>query len=153
MGIIPLEAKGMGCESETMKVLRRAGQKVTPQRIMVLSALRHAGGHKTAADLLAEVRRQYPFVDISTIYRTLAAAKDLRLVAEVRMGGGEVEYEWVGQDRHHHLICRRCGEVSRIDDAYLGGLAAALLEDYGFRADLDHFAIFGLCRRCGEEGS
>jgi hypothetical protein len=43
--------------------------------------------------------------------------------------------------------------VSRIDDAYLGRLAAALLEDYGFRADLDHFAISGLCRRCGEEGS
>ncbi len=141
----------MSCESETVNTLRRAGQKVTPQRIVILSALRHAGRHMTAAELLEEVRRQFPFVDISTVYRTLGAAKELRLVTEVRMGGGETEYEWVGQGRHHHLICRRCGEVSRIDDAYLGGLAAALLEDYGFRADLDHFAIFGICRRCGGE--
>ena len=27
-------------------------------------------------------------------------------------------------------------------------MAALLLRDYGFRAEMDHLAIFGLCREC-----
>jgi Fur family ferric uptake transcriptional regulator len=42
--------------------------------------------------------------------------------------------------------------VSRLDSSYLDGLATALLEDHGFAADIDHFAIFGLCRRCRRQG-
>ncbi len=142
----------MGCEEEVVTTLRKAGQKATPQRIAVLSALRHSGRHMTASELLAEAKRQIPVLEISTVYRTLAAAKELRLVGEARMGTGEVEYEWLGQNRHHHLICRQCGQVERIEDTYLASLAIALFENYGFRADLDHFAIFGICRNCQKGG-
>jgi Fur family ferric uptake transcriptional regulator len=137
----------MGCEAETVRALKRAGHKVTPQRILILSALRHAGRHVTAAEILDEVRRQYPYVDASTVYRTLAAARELGLVSEAHLGG-EAQFEWTRGDRHHHIICRGCGQVSRLDSSYLDGLATALLEDHGFAADIDHFAIFGLCRRC-----
>jgi Fur family ferric uptake transcriptional regulator len=62
--------------------------------------------------------------------------------------GGDTEYEWVGGDRHHHLICRACGGETLLDNSYLDSLAADLLEDHGFKADLDHFAITGLCAGC-----
>lgn len=141
----------MSCESDTARALRGAGQKVTPQRMLILSTVRHAGDHITASQILEEVRRTYPYIDVSTVYRTLAAAKDLRLVSETNMGSGDNQFEWVGRNRHHHLICRSCGQVSSLDSDYLDGLATALLEDHGFQADLDHFAIFGLCRRCRDE--
>jgi Fur family ferric uptake transcriptional regulator len=64
------------------------------------------------------------------------------------MGGGESEYEWVSKDRHHHLICRSCGAVKSLDNSYLDGLATLLFEEQGFRADLGHFAIFGICPNC-----
>jgi Fur family ferric uptake transcriptional regulator len=138
----------MSCESETASVLRTAGQKVTPQRMLILCAVRHHQHHVTTADVLDEVRRSYPFIDVSTVYRTLNSARDLRLVNEMYRSGGETEYEWVGAERHHHVICRACGSESVLDASYLGSLAAALLEDQGFQADLDHFAISGLCREC-----
>ncbi len=142
----------MPCESETALVLRDAGQKVTPQRMLILSSVRHAGHHVTAADVLDEVRRAYPYLDASTVYRTLNAAADLGLVSQTDMGGGEAVYEWMGGgDRHHHLICRGCGLVSSLDNSYLDSLATALYEELGFRADLGHFAIFGLCRECQEK--
>jgi Fur family ferric uptake transcriptional regulator len=138
----------MSCESETAVALRSAGQKVTPQRMLILSTVRHAGGHVTASEILEEVRRSYPYVDPSTVYRTLAAAKDLRVVSETNMGPGDTEFEWSAKRRHHHLICRACGNVTSLDNDYLDGLASALLEDEGFQADIDHFAIFGLCATC-----
>jgi Fur family ferric uptake transcriptional regulator len=138
----------MSCETETATALRGAGQKITPQRMLILSAVRHAREHVTANGILDEVRRSYPFVDASTVYRTLGSAAGLGLVSETNMGSGDTEFEWVGADRHHHLICRTCGNVTSLDNSYLDGLATALYDDQGFQADIGHFAIFGICRGC-----
>jgi Fur family ferric uptake transcriptional regulator len=138
----------MSCETDTAALLRSAGQKVTPQRLLILSCLRHAGGHVTAGQILEEAKRSYPFIDASTVYRTLAAAKELRLVSETNLGSGDNLFEWLGADRHHHLICRQCGQVASLEESHLGQLAAALERDTGFHADLDHIAIFGTCKTC-----
>jgi Fur family ferric uptake transcriptional regulator len=116
---------------------------------MILSALRHASGHQTASEIYDFVREEYPYVDISTVYRTLTVLKALRLVSETDMGTGEAIYEWVrGEGRHHHLICRNCGPVGELDHAHLENLGAEILSESGFKPDLDHFAIFGLCPSC-----
>jgi Fur family ferric uptake transcriptional regulator len=141
----------MGCESDTATTLREAGQKVTPQRMLILSAVRHAGHHLKASDILEDVRRTYPYVDASTVYRTLGSAAELGLVSGTDMGAGDTEFEWVGADRHHHLVCRSCGQVTSLDNTYLDGLATALHDDLGFQADIGHFAIFGVCRGCRKE--
>jgi len=136
----------MSCETETAVVLRDAGQKITPQRMLILSTLRHAARHVTASVVLDAVRRSYPFVDVSTVYRTLGSAAELGLVSETDMGAGDAQFEWIGRDRHHHLICRSCGGVSSLDNSYLDSLATALYDEQGFQADLGHFAKFGVCK-------
>ena len=138
----------MSCEPETAVALRHAGQKITPQRMLILSTLRHAGRHITAPAVLDEVRRFYPYVDASTVYRTLGSAAELGLVSETDMGAGDTQFEWIGRDRHHHLICRSCGGVGSLDNSYLDSLATALYGEQGFKADLGHFAIFGVCQNC-----
>lgn len=143
----------MACDDDTVAVLRRAGQKVTPQRLMVLTALRHAAGHPTAAEIFAQVRESYPYVDISTVYRTLASLKELRLVTETDMGTGDLRYEWAGATPHHHLICEHCGHVTELDHRHMADLGDTVLREHGFHANLDHFAIFGLCRECSAAGT
>jgi Fur family ferric uptake transcriptional regulator len=139
----------MSCEKDTADLLRASGQKVTPQRLLILSCLRHAGGHVTASQILEEARRSYPYIDASTVYRTLAAAKDLRLVSETNLGAGDNLFEWLGaEDRHHHLICKSCGQVTQLDESHLASLTRSLQRETGFQADLDHIAIFGLCKEC-----
>ena len=139
----------MSCETDTVQVLRETGHKATPQRLMILAALRHAEGHLTANDIYDQVRVAYPYVDISTVYRTLSVLKELRAVSETKMGSGDTSYEWVHkQGRHHHLICQTCDGVASLDDHYLENLGAEIMADYGFMPDMDHFAIFGLCESC-----
>ena len=138
----------MSCETQTVEVLRETGQKATPQRMMILSALRHAQGHVTAGDIFEQVHREYPTVDISTVYRTLGVLTDLRLVSETDMGG-DTTYEWVqARGRHHHLVCRECDRIVELDHEYLESLGSEILAKSGFKPDLDHFAIFGLCSDC-----
>ena len=141
----------MGCEAKTVELLRETGHKMTPQRMMILTSLRHASGHLTAAEIFERVKEKYPYVDISTVYRTLTVLKDLHLIAETDMGVGDATFEWVAAERHHHLICRQCNGVTQLDHHYLAEVGARIEHDLRFRADLDHFAIFGLCATCRHE--
>ena len=138
----------MSCETDTAELLRAAGQKVTPQRIIIFGCLRHAEGHVTAAQILEQARKAYPYIDPSTVYRTLASGKEMRLVTETNLGSGDTLFEWVGRTRHHHLVCRNCGGVSELDEKRLDELSATLERETGFLPDLEHMAIFGLCRSC-----
>jgi Fur family transcriptional regulator, ferric uptake regulator len=141
----------MSCESTTVDALRESGHKMTPQRMMILTSLRHANGHLSAAKIFDEVRAAYPYVDISTVYRTLAVLKDMRLISETHMGGGDATFEWVASEPHHHLICRKCDGVTLLDHHYLERLESEIAADLGFLADIDHFAIFGLCAECADD--
>ena len=80
----------MSCEDETADLLRRAGHKMTPQRLLIVRALRHAEGHVSAAQIAEQVREDYPFVDVSTVYRTLDVLKRMRLATSTDMGAGDV---------------------------------------------------------------
>ena len=145
----------MSCETDTMQALRGAGHKLTPQRLMIVGILRHATGHLTAQEVHQRVREDYPYVDLSTVYRTLAVLRDMHLVTETDMGTGDLRYEWLHADRHHHLICRGCQSVQSLAYEYLENLGAEVFDDHGFRVDLDHIALFGLCSSClaaGEPG-
>ncbi len=143
----------MTCEQETATTLRDAGFRVTPQRLLIASALRHAGRHLSAAEIADEVRTVYPVVELSTVYRTLEMLKRLHLATATDMGGDDLLFEWSAGERHHHLICSACRKTEVLDHAYLEGLAQQVDEDLGFQADLHHFAIFGVCRRCREQAA
>ncbi len=138
----------MSCEEDTAELLRQAGHKLTPQRLLILRALRHAEGHVSATQIADEVREQYPFVDVSTVYRTLDVLKRMRLITETDMGASDAVFEWAAPRPHHHLICSACGDVAELGHAYLEGLAEKIRAGFGFAPDLHHFAIFGLCREC-----
>jgi Fur family transcriptional regulator, ferric uptake regulator len=143
----------VSCEDDTADLLRHAGHKMTPQRLMIVRALRHADGHMSAAQIVDQVRGDYPFVDVSTVYRTLDVLKRMRLATSTDMGSGDVLFEWVPDQPHHHLICTGCGYVSEIEHRYLLGLEESVRDDFGFSPDMHHFAIFGLCRGCQDAGS
>lgn len=138
----------MSCEDETADLLRRAGHKMTPQRLMIVRVLRHADGHVSAAQIADQVRGVYPFVDVSTVYRTLDVLKRMRLATSTDMGSGDAVFEWAPEQPHHHLICSSCGFVTELGHEYLDKLAQRIGTDFGFSPDLTHFAIFGQCRGC-----
>ena len=136
---------------ELHEVLRKAGQRLTPQRMMVLSVLTERGGHMSAEEILAMIRQEYPYLNLSTVYRTLDLFVELGLVAQTDLGEGVRQFELVGSHPHHHLICQRCGDIIEVSDDLLGPLRQTLREQFGFKARMDHFAIFGICRSCREQ--
>ncbi|MFQ5380253.1 MAG: Fur family transcriptional regulator, partial [Dehalococcoidia bacterium] len=126
----------------------RAGYRPTPQRLMIARALRHAEGHISAPHLAEVIGHQFPGVDVSTVYRTLDVLRNMKVITSTDLGTGDVMFEWSAAEPHHHAICSSCGEVTELPHSIFAQLADDLDDGLGFRADLDHFAIFGLCREC-----
>jgi len=130
--------------------LTEQGYRLTPQRIMVISAIEDSDGHISAEEIYAQVIAKYPQVNISTVYRTLGLLKRLGLVTETDLGEGRVRYHPVGKGHHHHLVCQDCGTIIDLDESVLTSLKGALLREYQFSADLRHLAIFGRCVQCSK---
>ena len=130
--------------------LRRLGYRLTPQRSLILSIVQSRDDHFRAEDVYAEVVRRYPHVNLSTVYRTLELLASLGLVTSTDMGERCWRYHPVEKGRHHHLVCQKCGGIQELEEAALQPLADRLWSEYGFRANLGHFAIFGCCAACRE---
>ncbi len=124
------------------------GYRLTPQRIMILSAIENSDSHISAEEIYSQIVAKYPNVNISTVYRTLELLKQLGLVTETDLGEGRVRYHSAEKGHHHHLICRECGAIIDLDESLLAPLKGALLREYGFSADLKHLAIQGRCVKC-----
>ena len=128
--------------------LSKQGYRLTPQRLMILSAIESSDDHISAEEIYTQVVEKYPNVNISTVYRTLDLLTRLGLVTETDLGGGRVRYHPVEKGHHHHLVCRECGAIIDLDESLLSPLKDALLHEHGFIADLKHLAIMGRCVNC-----
>ncbi len=131
-----------------LETLRAAGYRLTPQRESVLAVIADSEAHLNAEEILQRVRTRYPYLNRSAVYRSLDLLTQLGLVTQTDLGQGRVEYELHQHPHHHHLVCRDCGAITRVDHTYFHSLEKRLLEKYGFEAELDHFAIFGHCQKC-----
>jgi Fur family ferric uptake transcriptional regulator len=128
--------------------LAERGYRLTPQRIMIISAIENSDQHISVEEIYAQIVVKYPTVNISTVYRTMELLKRLNLVTETDLGEGRVRYHPAEKGHHHHLVCKECGDIIDLDESLLGTLKSALLQEYRFSADLKHLAIMGTCANC-----
>ncbi|MCS6844298.1 MAG: transcriptional repressor [Caldilineales bacterium] len=139
----------MTCHARVIAQLREAGVRLTPQRAMVLEALFHHPGHATVEEVHRRVQAQSPYVDLSTVYRTLALLKRQGVVGELHVEGQPARYEAVRAEMdHHHAVCSRCGRILEVAPTALDALREELLTAHGFHAHLVHCCIPGLCAEC-----
>lgn len=134
-------------EQNVSEQVREQGFRMTPQRQMVLDAVCEQGGHVSANDVIATVQQQAPALNRATVYRVLQFLCDLHLVTRTEIGGQAV-YELARETPHHHLVCRLCGQIVELPNRYFEPLAAQLLQDHAFHAELNHLAISGVCAHC-----
>ena len=129
--------------------LHAQGYRLTPQRQMILQAVRQAADHVTPDEVYAAVHWQNPAVSRATIYRTLDFLCEVRLIHALYWGG-QMYYEIAANRPHHHLVCRACGGMAECEPALLQVLFEAVEKKHHFLIDMDHVALFGLCRQCRE---
>ncbi len=135
-----------GGPSALRRTLHQRGLRMTPQRQLVLDAVRELG-HATPEQICTQVQHAAPAVNITTVYRSLDLLERIGLVRHTHLGHGAPTYS-EQEHQHVHLVCHSCGTVTESPTDLMDGLAARLLVESDFVLDPSHVALSGRCRTC-----
>lgn len=139
------------------QVLRDKKLRATSQRLVILEAMENLESsahhrHLTARDVFEAVQGVLPGINVTTVYRTLEGLNQVGLVDLMMTSKDQVRFSLRhSQQRHGHLVCRRCGTVDTIDIQPLARFSEEIFSQFGFRVEPDHLTLSGQCSRCLQE--
>jgi Fur family peroxide stress response transcriptional regulator len=140
--------------SAMLRDLRRAGLKVTPQRMAIVRLFAGDTSHPTAQDLYERLRPSFPSMSFATVYNTLDALARAGLAGTVRLPGkrGDAARFDPNTTPHHHAVCDACGAVVDIAAGTLAPSAGTTTKlrrvAPGFEVRTVERIYRGLCSRC-----
>ena len=123
--------------------------KPTRQQTAVAEALASVDGFTSAQALHGVLRQRGQSVGLTTVYRHLQSLADAGAVDVLRTDEGESVYRrCVGDEHHHHLVCRQCGATVEVTGKAVETWAASVASSHGF-TDISHtLEVFGVCPAC-----
>lgn len=134
-------------DTDPVDVLRTAGMRVTKPRVAVLAAL--AGRPHADTDTLARAARaELGAVSIQAVYDVLRALTDADVVRRIEPAGSPARFELKRDDNHHHVVCRRCGDVADVDCVVGERPCLTASQAHGFVIDEAEVTYWGLCPGC-----
>jgi Fur family ferric uptake transcriptional regulator len=132
----------------TPERLRAAGERVTPQRLLVAEALAATDRQLTADQLWHRLRRRSPKIGRATVFRTVEALVTAGVARRFELDNHVYGYAACDAAHHHHLACSQCGRVEEIDEGYVSPVAARVATETGFVIDDARLDFYGRCARC-----
>ncbi len=137
-----------------LRDLKRAGLKLTPQRIAIVRLFAGDESHPTAQDLFERLRPEFPSMSFATVYNTLDTLARTGLAGTVRLPGkrGDAARFDPNTSPHHHAVCDACGTVVDIAASSMAPTPAATRKlrraAPGFSIRTVERTYRGLCSRC-----
>ena len=139
----------MGVESdktEKMSVaLKKAGIRVTRQRIALLSVLAEADDHPDAVDLHNRAKEIEPSVSLATVYRTLSVLEEGGVVHRHAFDGGGARFETSHEAHHDHILDVDTGEVVEFQSDKIEQLQDEIARELGY--EVVHHRLELYCRK------
>lgn len=153
--------------------LRRAGLKVTPQRVAIVRELAGDPTHPTAQELFERLRGSdhssgVPSMSFATVYNTLDALARSGLCESLALAPGATRFD-ANMHPHNHAVCDLCGMVRDVPSqtpapasaspSQRAGSGAVAPLDGGVPTSIAGFAVRaveqiyrGVCAACREAG-
>ena len=136
----------------TARRLRKAGQRVTSQRLAVAAALASSSRQVTAQELWEQMRPSHRQLGRATVFRTLEALSEAGLARRLEREGHVYAYVACRPAHHHHLACRVCGTVEEIGEELVAEISRRARLDLGFQIEDARLDFYGVCRTCAAAG-
>ncbi len=130
------------------KLLEHTQLKVTPQRLAILKEISKYG-HIDLDSIYKNLSKAFPSMSLATVYKNLHILKEEKVIKELNIDNAKNKYEIAAQPKHHHFVCKQCGQVT---DIFLDmSQIEEQVRNNGF--DVDHCEVYcyGVCDKCREK--
>jgi Fur family ferric uptake transcriptional regulator len=136
--------------SQWKERIRGQAGRVTRSRQVILDALLRLRCPSTPKQIAEALGART--CDLATVYRSMTLFEQMGLVHRIDFGDGLARFEMADDDptghQHHHLLCRQCDRIVRLDDCVLGEVESSLARRYGFVEIRHRLEFFGVCPEC-----
>lgn len=124
--------------------------RMTKNRKLIYNILEASAMPLSAKEIYDQVKNQGSEIWLSTIYRSLEAFEEKKLIIKAQIpGSDEHHYILCSEGHHHYAICLSCKKIIENIQCPMGEYES-LLSEQGFRV-VDHkFIIYGYCEECKE---
>ncbi len=131
-------------------LLRERGNRLTPQRVAILTALIENETHPTAEQVHKQILKTFPTTSLATVYKTIKLLKDVGEILELEFGDDRSRFDARKPHSHPHMICTSCGAIMDSELDNFDVLIDKLALDTGFSVQSHRFDIFGTCASCSK---
>jgi len=130
----------------SVNLCREHGLAMTVQRRAILEELVSRRDHPSADQIFETVGERVPGLSRTTVYRVLEAFVRAGAARKVPHPDAVARFDPIFE-RHHHLLCDRCGRLYDLEDSEVSGFApprslgSFVIRDYSIN-------FTGVCAEC-----
>jgi Fur family transcriptional regulator, ferric uptake regulator len=139
--------------------LKQCGCKLTlPRQGIITFLTKNPVKHFTADEIYFELKKKFPNIGLTTIYRTLELLVQNGLLSKFEIGDGKSRYEisadTTSADHHHHLTCIKCGKIINYNNFIeeeidlLKKIEVSLSKQHKFKITNHVIQFQGICHDC-----
>jgi Fur family peroxide stress response transcriptional regulator len=129
------------------QLCRKAGLKITPQRLGIYKELVKSKEHPSADMLWQKVRKTFPSISLDTVHRTLLTISKIG-AAFIVEGSGDVKRFDGGMESHQHFRCTQCRRIIDFHHAPFDSIAIPPELADSFLIVRSTVYLEGICRYC-----
>ena len=131
---------------QIITILRDEGFRITPQRTAIVDYLLKTDDHPSAELIHKVIRKRYPMVSLSTVYKTLDLLREKKMVNEIEVDG-ESRFD-AHTDEHINLVCMKCGKIEDVDEDSLKEIQTRAAKKSKYVILRSSFELSGYCSNC-----
>lgn len=124
-------------------------QRNTKQRQLILDTVQTRCDHPTAEEIYQEVQAVDSKISRGTVYRNLGILVQNGEILHVKLPKAD-RFE-PRQSLHYHLLCKSCGAVSDVSQAYQTALDQEVAAQTGYTIERHRTVFEGLCPACRQK--
>ncbi|NMB60147.1 MAG: transcriptional repressor [Chloroflexi bacterium] len=115
---------------------------------IIIEFLQQNRQHYASHQIYEQIKIRLPAVNRSTVYRSLERLTNQGKISVSDMGTGVLLYEYVGEGRHHHLVCQECHHIIDISDEDVAPLFERIERKNSYEILTNHLILYGICPGC-----
>lgn len=136
----PKSARARQFETE----LRKAGVRMTRQRVAILAVLAETDDHPDANEIFRRVFETDASVSLSTVYRTMRILEDSGAIHRHAFADGRSRFEHSDREHHDHLIDVDTGQVIEFRSDKIERLQAEIAAELGYDLVRHRLELYGV---------
>ncbi|MBM4348486.1 MAG: transcriptional repressor [Deltaproteobacteria bacterium] len=122
--------------------------RMSHPRFFIYQELSTSESPKSPQELYQCLAKKERKIGLTSIYRCLDLFESLGIAFKI-VNGSSVKYKLCEmEDHHHHIICKKCGNVAELRFCDLSNWSERVTESTGYEVTDHQLNFYGFCKTC-----